>query len=276
MSNEELITGHYTSGKLLAAIETAVIATGKTTATITVDELSLADEFHIGGRAASKNFLDQLSINSDDRVLDVGCGLGGTSRFVASHYGSRVNGIDLTKEFIETGKAICRWVGLQDLVRLDLGSATAMPYPEAMFSKAYMMHVGMNIGDKKMLALDLYRVLKPGGTLGIYDVIKIGDEPLSFPVPWASTAAGSFVESLAQYRKVLEHAGFKISVEQNRRDFALTYFDKLSATNTADGGVPPLGLHIVMGKDRPKKIKNMIDNIVEGRVAPFEIIAKKQ
>ena len=53
MSDEELITGHYTSGNLLTVIEAAVIATGKTTATITVDELSPADEFHIGGRAAS-------------------------------------------------------------------------------------------------------------------------------------------------------------------------------------------------------------------------------
>lgn len=275
MPDANLVAGHYTSGHLLAAIEAAVIAAGKTTANITVDELAPVDEFHIGGRVASQSFLDQLSLNSSDHVLDVGCGLGGASRFAASHYGSRVTGIDLTEEFIHTGKALCRWVGLDSLVTLELGSATAMPYAEAVFDKAYMMHVGMNIADKEAMALNVYCVLRPGGTFGIYDVMQTGDEVLSFPVPWASTAAGSAVESPAHYREVLEQAGFEIIAERNRRDFALEYFEQLAAKNAASGGPPPLGLHIVMGENRSTKVKNMIDNIAAGRVAPVEIIAQK-
>ena len=276
MPDANLVAGHYTSGHLLAAIETAVVAAGKTTASITVEELGPVDEFHIGGRAASESFLDQLSLDSDDHVLDIGCGLGGASRFVASHYGSRVTGIDLTEEFIETGKALCRWVGLDGLVTLETGSATAMPYTEAMFDKAYMMHVGMNIADKASLARAVYRVLRPGGTFGIYDVMQMNDEPLSYPVPWAGTTAGSAVESPSRYRKVLEDAGFEIIAERNRRDYALEFFEQLAAKNAARGGPPPLGLHIVMGEDRAAKVKNMIDNIAAGRVAPVELIARKK
>jgi cyclopropane fatty-acyl-phospholipid synthase-like methyltransferase len=61
------------------------------------------DEFHIGGRTATKSFLDTLSIGKNEYVLDVGCGIGGTSRFVAHTYECRVAGVDLMKEFIETG-----------------------------------------------------------------------------------------------------------------------------------------------------------------------------
>ncbi len=276
MSDENLVVGHYTSGHLLTAIEAAVIAAGKTTANITVDDLGPVDEFHIGGRAASQSFLDQLSLNPEDHVLDVGCGLGGASRFVANHYGSRVTGIDLTDEFIQTGKALCSWVGLDKLVTLDCGSATAMTYDQAVFDKAYMMHVGMNIADKHLLASNVSRVLRPGGLFGIYDVMQTGNGALSFPVPWATTALGSVVESPTYYRAALEQAGFEIIAERNRRDFALEFFENMAASNAATGGPPPLGLHIVMGEDRPAKVKNMIDNIAEGRVAPVEIIARKQ
>ncbi|MFT4564721.1 MAG: 2-polyprenyl-3-methyl-5-hydroxy-6-metoxy-1,4-benzoquinol methylase, partial [Gammaproteobacteria bacterium] len=105
MPDPSLVAGHYTSGNLLAAIEAAVIAQGKTIESVTIDDLGPADEFHVGGRIASESFLDQLAIGKSDHLLDVGCGLGGASRFVTKRYGCQVTGIDLTDEFIETGKA---------------------------------------------------------------------------------------------------------------------------------------------------------------------------
>ena len=52
---------------------------------------NVVEEFHIGGRVATESFLDQMQIGPDDHVLDVGCGLGGASRFVAERYGARVS-----------------------------------------------------------------------------------------------------------------------------------------------------------------------------------------
>jgi cyclopropane fatty-acyl-phospholipid synthase-like methyltransferase len=56
-------------------------------------------------------------------VLDVGCGLGGAARLVASRYRSRVTGIDLTDEFVETGNTLCKWVRLEERISLHQGSA---------------------------------------------------------------------------------------------------------------------------------------------------------
>ncbi len=275
MTDTNLVSDHYTHGSLLDAIRAGVERLGKSPNTVSVEDLGPVEEFHIGGRAASESFLDQLDLLPEDHVLDVGCGLGGTSRFVAQRYASRVTGIDLTREYIETGRVLCSWVGLEQRIALDQGSATAMSYSDDVFDKAYMMHVGMNIADKQRLISELYRVLRPGGYLGIYDVMRVGDGDITFPVPWAATAEASVVASPDEYKIALNAVGFRVIAERNRREFALDYFARLQASTAAAGGPPPLGLHILMGETAPIKRKNMIENISESRVAPVELIAEK-
>lgn len=173
MSGNNKVAEHYNHGSLTVAIEQGVIALGKTTASVGIDDLAPVDEFHIGGRQASKAFLDQLALSEQDHVLDVGCGIGGASRFVASHYGPRVTGIDLTNEYIETGSELCAWVGLDERVSLHQGSALEMPFEDHSFDHAYMMHVGMNIEGKVTLFAEVARVLKVGGSFGVYDLMRI-------------------------------------------------------------------------------------------------------
>lgn len=139
------ITEHYTHGQLLDRILRGVEAIGKTPVTVTVDELAPVDEFHIGGRQASEDFISQLELPAGDHTLDIGCGIGGTSRFVASRFDCRVTGIDLTPEFVSTGQALCDWAGLSGQVKLHQGDATEMPFADESFDAAFMLHVGMNI-----------------------------------------------------------------------------------------------------------------------------------
>ena len=275
MSDPEGVSNHYTHGGLLDAIRAGLERLGKSPDTVDIQDLGPVDEFHIGGREASEQFLDQLQLSGDDHVLDVGCGLGGASRFVAHRYGSRVTGVDLTEEYVETGRVLCSWLGLDHRVDLRQGSAMALPHPDGEFDKAYMMHVGMNIADKQGLFTELHRALKPGGRLGVYDVMRVGEGELTFPVPWAMTAETSALDAPETYKSGLSAAGFRVVAERNRRDFALDFFARLRASTAAAGGPPPLGLHILMGETAPTKIKNMIENISEGRIAPVELIAEK-
>ena len=275
MSGHEKLTEHYTHGDLLGAIYAGVAALGKTPDSVTIDDLAPVDEFHIGGRQASEDFLDQLNLSEADHVLDVGCGLGGASRFVASRYRSRVTGIDLTAEYVDTGQALCAWLRLDDRITLRQGSALSMPFEDSAFDGGYMMHVGMNIEDKAGLYSEVYRVLRPGTSFGVYDVMRVGDGELTYPVPWATTSDASAVASPEQYKQALQHAGFAITAERNRRDFALAFFEQLRAKAAATNGPPPLGLHILMGDSAVTKVQNMIENVSAGRVAPVELIARK-
>ena len=139
-----------------------------------------------------------------------------------------------------------------------------------------MLHVGMNIADKATLCAEVARVLQPGAPFGIYDVMRTGEGELAFPLPWAATPSSSAVGTLEDYRIALELAGLTVIAERERRDFALAFFDQLRARTSAAGGPPPLGLHLLMGRTTPEKVENMIRNITAGRIAPVEIIARKE
>jgi ubiquinone/menaquinone biosynthesis C-methylase UbiE len=270
------VARHYAQGGLIEAIRSGIASLGKAPDTVNVDDLSPVDEFHIGGRRASEEFLGQLGLSARMHVLDVGCGLGGAARFVANRYGSQVTGIDLTTEYVDTGNALCKWVGLDQRISLRQGSALAMPFADGSFDGAYMMHVGMNIEDKENLANEVARVLRPGSPFGIYDVMRTGPGELAYPVPWATTADLSAVAEPERYKKVLEAAGFAVTAERDRHDFALAFFADLRAKTAAAGGPPPLGLHVLMGRNTPEKVQNMIDNISKGRIAPVELIGRKR
>lgn len=276
MSGEKAVADHYTHGSLLAAIRSGVEALGETPETLSVEDLGPVDEFHIGGRKASEHFLGQLPLDAEAHALDVGCGLGGGARFAASRFGCRVTGIDLTAEFVETGRALCAWVALEERVTLRQGSALDLPFEPGAFDAAYMMHVGMNIADKARLCAEVARVLKPGGTLGIYDVMRTGKGELTFPVPWAEAADTSAVDTPDAYKEAMKAAGFAVVAERNRRDFALEFFAELAAKAAAAGGPPPLGTHLLMGETRAEKIKNLVENISADRIAPVELIATKR
>jgi len=208
-------------------------------------------------------------------VLDIGCGLGGASRFVASQYGSRVTGIDLTNEYIETGKIMCAWVALDDQVALRQGNALSMSFEDGTFEDGFMMHVDINNEDKAGLCSEVFRVLRRGASFGVYDVMWVGDGELTYPVPWAATSETSAVASPEQYKHALQDAGFAIVAERNRRDFALAFFGQLRAKAAGASGPPPLGIHILMGASTVVKVRNMVENISEGRIAPVELIARK-
>jgi ubiquinone/menaquinone biosynthesis C-methylase UbiE len=270
------VSKHYTHGGLIEAIHAGIVSLGKATDTVTVDDLAPVDEFHIGGRRASEEILDQLGLSAQMHVLDIGCGLGGAARFVASRYGSQVTGIDLTNEYVETGNALCKWVGLDQRISLHRGSALSMPFTERSFDGPYMLAVGMNIEDKAKLASEVARVLRPRSSFGIYDVMRTGPGDLAYPVPWATTADLSAVAEPERYKNALQEAGFTVIAERNRRDFAVAFFADLRAKTAAAGGPPPLGLHVLMGKNTPEKVQNMINNISNGRVAPVELIARKR
>ncbi len=275
MSIEKRVSDHYTLGSLgeaiLEGLEKAVARGGD----ITPADLAPVDEFHIGGRAASVHLIDQLGFDPGMRILDVGSGLGGTARYLAENHGCHVTGIDLTPEYCDVARMLAAKVGLGDKVSYREGSALDMPFADDAFDGAYTIHVAMNIADKPKLYREVHRVISSGATFGIYDILEgpAGGD-LAFPVPWAETPETSFLVSIDRLLLMLEAAGFEIKSRSDRTAFALDFFTEIQ--RKATGGPPPLGLHILMGEDFPVKAANMLDNVKQGRCAPWEIGCRKR
>ncbi|PWR00641.1 class I SAM-dependent methyltransferase [Leucothrix pacifica] len=276
MSYEKEVSDHYLHGNLIDFIQAALPAIGKTTESVTIEDLAPVDEFHVGGRAATDHLLNQLNITKESHLLDVGCGLGGAARYIAAKYNNQVTGIDLIPEYIETGSILSRWLNLDSYVSLDTGSALAMPYQDNSFDGSYMLHVGMNIEDKVSLFKEVYRVLKPGAFIGVYDVMRQQDGELIYPLPWATDSGISQLSTPEAYKECLMNAGFDVSKVENRRDFAVDFFKRVRARAQTNKAPSPLGLHILMQDGTADKVSNMINNITNNLMSPVEIIAVKR
>jgi ubiquinone/menaquinone biosynthesis C-methylase UbiE len=267
-------TSAYRHGSLDQAITDALAAAGHTAERPAPDDLGAVDEFHIGGRQATIELGSQLGFRAGMQLLDVGCGIGGASRYFAHAMDCRVSGIDLTEEYVEVARHLATRVGLERRVTYQIASALALPFPARTFDGAYMMHVGMNIEDKTALFAEVARVLKPGTVFGVYDVMREREGDLAFPVPWALTASMSFVATEATYRHALQSAGFHVEHSRSRRAFAVDFFNQMRARNIA-GGPPGLDLRILMGPTAPQKIANTIANLERGLISPTEIVCRK-
>lgn len=270
-STRERLVGHYGGQGLLDAIVGALGESGRSLATATVDDLAPVDEFHVGGRPATQRLIDQLQFEPGAHVLDLGCGIGGTARLLASGSAGRVAGIDLTPSYVATGQALNRELGLAERIDLHVGSAVDLPFDDGSFDAAVMLHVGMNIEDKGRLMAEVGRVLRPGGRFGLYDLMRVGSGQLRYPVPWSSSAETSRVDELARYREAAAAAGFEVVDEHDRTAEATAFFDRLRAA-ARSGAVSPLGLHLLMGSEAQTKVANMIWAVTEGIIAPTELI----
>lgn len=270
---EDLVARHYTHGTLGTIVRAGLDTLKTSPDSNAIDLLAAVDEFHMGGRPATKTLANALHLKMDHQVLDIGCGLGGTARYLATTYECNVTGIDLTQEYIDVGNELNQSLDIDDKITLLSASATEMPLDPEHFDRACMLHVGMNIADKETLMQQAARVLKPAGYFGIYDVMRTGDAPIEYPVAWAEDANTSFVASPDEYSKALENAGFEIIDVVDKREIALQFFEAIMA-KLAQGGPPPLGLHIVMGDNAKIKLQNMYANVKNGIVSPVQIIAR--
>jgi SAM-dependent methyltransferase len=213
MSIETAVGRYYAQDRLLQTVLDGFAALGKAPEALTLEDLRVIDEFHMGGHQATAALGERMAPARGSRLLDIGCGLGGTARFFAQRFGCAVAAIDLTPDYVAVAAALTQMVGLD--VRFAAASATALPFGET-FDAATLLHVGMNIPDKTLLFAEAARVLKPGGVLGVYDVMRTGEEEPDYPVAWAASAATSFLATPADYRHALEAAGFAIEASAAR------------------------------------------------------------
>lgn len=131
----------------------------------------------------------------------------------------------------------------------------------------------MNISDKQTLFAEARRVLKPGGRFGIYDVMRVSDEQIRYPMPWADTVATSFVETPETYRKWLTAAGFAVEAQEDLSKLTRQAARAMTESAAKDGP-PPLSLHTLMGPATPERLGNAMQALRRGIIAPIAITAR--
>jgi len=269
---ESSVQQHYASqdlgGRILAALETA----GKDLRNLRPSDLAPVDEFHVRGRKATMELAGAAGLGPDMHVLDVGSGIGGPARCLAAEFGCRVTGIDLTREYCCVAEMLTDKVGLSHLVAFQHGDAQQMPFSDGTFDVVWTQHTAMNIPGKDALYGEMYRVLKPGGTLAIYDILAGPVSPVHFPVPWSQGPETSFLVTPDEMRKLLEAAGFTVSTWVDSTDSARNWFRQVTRPS-GEAGPRLLGLNLLMGNGFQQMTKNQLRNLDENRIALCQVTA---
>lgn len=274
MTSSQAIADHWGEGDVYGLIVAALQRMSKPLDALTIEDLAPVDHFHARGFPATVELADRLPIKAGQRLVDIGCGLGGPARYFAKRFQCSVSGLDITQPFVDAANKLTALLHMQGQVSIELGDGQHLPYASASFDGGYTQHVTMNVADRPSFFAEAYRVLKPGA---FFALTEHGMGPRGnphYPLPWSADGSGAYLVTPSETRAFLTVAGFdSIDVEDTGSKYLAGY--KTLIERAERGVLPPLGTHILMGDTALQKARNAARNIEEGRTHPIQVVCRK-
>ena len=149
-------------------------------------------------------------IKPADTVLDAGCGVGGSSIFLASMLGCRVTGITLSDKQVEQATNNAKQKGVSDLVDFKAINYGATNFPDASFDVVWGCESICYADDKEQFIKEAYRLLKPDGRLVIADGFVSAFTNNDNPVirQWLDGWMVNYLETPQRFESFMQQAGF--------------------------------------------------------------------
>jgi SAM-dependent methyltransferase len=257
---EAVVQRYYGDRPVIQRIDDALRATGVDPERPSHRDLWPFDQLHSRGIVATREHAERAGIQAGMYVLDLGCGLGGSSRYLAAECGCRVAAIDLTPNFVEAARILTARCGLAERIEFRQANALALPFEDGTFDHVWSYAVTMNIADKEGLGREVARVLKPGGRFSCNEIARGSGGPPTFPLPWASDEETSFLVSPAEMRAALDTSGLSV-IEQV----------DLTASRLGDAGRRP----VTERNDFSLRLHNLQSCLADRRLVAQFILAEK-
>lgn len=274
MPQRDQVRDHYASPDVVDRVLAAVAEAGHRTDRLAAEMLYPYDQLHGREFTATREHVARLRLSPGMHVLDIGSGIGGPARYIATIHDVTVTGIDRVPEFVDTARDLTRRCGLDDRVSFLEADALAMPFADSTFDAALCLYVGMNIADKAQVCREIRRVLKPGGRV-VWSEAALGPSgPVLFPLPWARVPADSFLVPPQVLRQTFTKAGFRII------DF-IDETDRFPVPANGDGTTTSIlpaqriANEVVLGDDFLERRYNFMRNVMSGRLVSILIEAEK-
>jgi ubiquinone/menaquinone biosynthesis C-methylase UbiE len=183
-----------------------------------------AVHYHLGFDYATEALADKLQslgVDSSWQLLDICCGWGVPTRYLASRFGCKILAIDITQRSIDFARKITAGQEVEHLISFNQGDALNLKIESGELDLVWSQDGFCHIPDRQRLLAECFRILKPGGHLVFSDWMRgeyITDQEFS-----SYCQAWSFpvIETAESYTTQLRKAGFAImSQEEVGREYA--------------------------------------------------------
>ncbi|MFK5855089.1 MAG: methyltransferase domain-containing protein [Bacteroidota bacterium] len=166
----------------------------------------------------NKVLMDIADIKSGEKILDAGCGVGGSAFYLAKKRRAIVTGITLSEKQFEYATQKCKKLKIEDQVRFKIEDYTKTSFEDNSFDVVWAIESITSASDKKLFTKEAIRLLKPGGRLIIADYFKENDnqkDPDKLLEKWNKLWSMADFVTLVEYKSIFSKAGFSLKSERN-------------------------------------------------------------
>jgi ubiquinone/menaquinone biosynthesis C-methylase UbiE len=185
--------------------------------------LHLGDSWHPGGLEVTRHLAEKLAIGEGEHVLDLGCGVGTTSIFLARKFGAQIIGVDLSSQ--NATRARISAGATSDFVEFEVAHGGMLGFRDRAFDAIVSECVLSTFHKKEALLKEVFRVLKPGGRIGLSDVVVEGELPAelrSLPLGFICVADALGIDG---YMDLLRGCGFEIAYRDDVQAAVLEFIE---------------------------------------------------
>jgi sarcosine/dimethylglycine N-methyltransferase len=173
----------------------------------------------------NRDMAARVGLVPDHYVLDVGCGYGGTARYLAREHQCRVLATNISWKELEYGRQLTHEAGLDHRVHFDWADFHDLQYAPGTFDFYWSQEAFLHAADKRRVLGEAHRVLKPGGRLVFSELVVRRGTPEDQRQRIYDRVGAPEMWDTPDYEAALTEAGFRLVTREDWSEHVAPSYD---------------------------------------------------